>query len=202
MINFKFLFFLFIIVILFVSSIYCILIGWFPSDSILKKYPIYTDYSFSKNGEINQFFVDEKSRVYNGDKVCELYDKEFEELKGELSSQIKKRKMTERALLNAINNGATINFIKGLEAKNITLKNEIEKIEKQIVLKNQNLIITFNHEFGGTVQKIYKNKGDKINTNEKVVTIKLYQSYYSTFKILSCILIVSLIGTLYFYKKK
>ncbi len=40
------------------------------------------------------------------------------------------------------------------------------------------------------------------NTNEKVVTIKLYQSYYSTFKILSCILIVSLFGTLYFYKKK
>ena len=30
--------------------------------------------------------------------------------------------MTERALLNAINNGATINFIKGLEAKNIILK--------------------------------------------------------------------------------
>ena len=65
--------------------------------------------------------------------VCELYDKEFEELKNELSSQIKKRKMTERALLNAINN-KTINFIKGLEAKNIILK-EIEEIEEQIVLK-------------------------------------------------------------------
>ena len=105
-------------------------------------------------------------------------------------------------MLNAINNGATINFIKGLEAKNIILKKEIEEIEEQIVLKNKKLIITFDHEFGGTVQKIHKNKGDKINTNEKVVTIKVYQSYYSTFKILSCILIVSLIGTLYFYKKK
>ncbi|MEC7908237.1 MAG: hypothetical protein VYB95_02800, partial [Verrucomicrobiota bacterium] len=162
----------------------------------------YTDYYFSKSGKINQFFVDEKSRVFNGDKVCELYDKEFEELKSELSSQIKKRKMTERALLNAINNGATINFIKRLEANNIILKKEIEKIEEQIVLKNQNLIITFDHEFGGTVQKIHKNKGDQINTNEKVVTIKLYQSYYSTFKILSCIHLVSLFGTLYFYKKK
>ncbi|MEC8314018.1 MAG: hypothetical protein VXZ44_03100 [Verrucomicrobiota bacterium] len=202
MINIKFLIFLFTIIILFLSSIYCIFIGWFPSDSTLNKYPIYTDYYFSKSGKINQFFVDEKSRVFNGDKVCELYDKEFEELKSELSSQIKKRKMTERALLNAINNGATINFIKGLEAKNIILKKEIEEIEEQIVLKNQKLIITFDHEFGGTVQKIHKNNGDQINTNEKVVTIKLYQSYYSTFKILSCILIVSLFGTLYFYKKK
>ena len=202
MINIKFLIFLFTIIILFVFSIYCIFIGWFPSDSTLNKYPIYADYSFSKSGKINEFFFDEKSRVFNGDKVCELYDKEFEELKSELSSQIKKRKMTERALLNAINNGATINFIKGLEANNIILKKEIEKIEEQIVLKNQNLIITFDHEFGGTVQKIHKNNGDQINTNEKVVTIKLYQSYYSTFKILSCILIVSLFGTLYFYKKK
>lgn len=202
MINIKFLIYLLTIIILFFSSIYCIFIGWFPSDSILNKYPVYADYSFSESGKINQFFVDVKSRVFNGDKVCELHDKEFEELKNELSSQIKKRKMTERALLNAINNGATINFIKGLEAKNIILKKEIEEIEEQIVLKNQKLIITFDHEFGGTVQKIHKNKGDQINTNEKVVTIKLYQSYYSTFKILSCILIVSLFGTLYFYKKK
>ena len=50
--------------------------------------------------------------------------------------------MTERALLNAINNGATINFIKGLEAKKHYSKKEIEEIEEQIVLKNQKLIIT------------------------------------------------------------
>ena len=27
------------------------------------------------------FLLHEKSRVFNGDKVCEIYDKEFEELK-------------------------------------------------------------------------------------------------------------------------
>jgi len=197
----KFLTYLSIIVILFISSVYCILRGWFPSEQILNKYPIYMDYSFLESGKINDFFVDSNSRVFNGDKMCELYNKEFEELKYKLSDQIKKKKMTQRALLNAINNGATINFIKRLENKVNLLEDYITNLEEKITLKSQNLIIIFNHEFGGKVEKIFKNKGDIIYANEKIVTIKLYQSYYSTFKILSCILIVSLLGLMYFYKK-
>ena len=68
MINIKFLIYLFTIIILFVSSIYCIFIGWFPSDSILNKYPVYADYSFSESGKINQFFVDEKVEFLMGTK--------------------------------------------------------------------------------------------------------------------------------------
>jgi len=197
----KFLTYLSIIVILFISSVYCILSGWFPSEQILNKYPIYMDYSFLESGKINDFYVNSNSRVFNGDKICELYNKEFEELKYKLSDQIKKKKMTQRALLNAINNGATINFIKRLENKVNLIENYITNLEEKITLKSQNLIIIFNHEFGGKVEKIFKNKGDIIYANEKIVTIKLYQSYYSTFKILSCILIVSFLGLMYFYKK-
>lgn len=197
----KFLIYLSITIILFISSVYCILRGWFPSEQILNKYPIYMDYSFLESGKINDFYVDSNSRVFNGDKICELYNKEFEELKYKLSDQIKKKKMTQRALLNAINNGATINFIKRLENKVNLLENYITNLEEKITLKSQNLIIIFDHEFGGKVEKIFKNRGDIIHVNEKIVTIKLYQSYYSTFKILSCILIFSFLGLMYFYKK-
>ena len=197
----KFLIYLSITIILLISSVYCILRGWFPSEQILNKYPIYMDYSFLESGKINDFYVDSNSRVFNGDKICELYNKEFEELKYKLSDQIKKKKMTQRALLNAINNGATINFIKRLEDKVNLLENNITNLEEKITLKSQNLIIIFDHEFGGKVEKIFKNRGDIIHVNEKIVTIKLYQSYYSTFKILSCILIFSFLGLMYFYKK-
>ena len=51
------------------------------SEKILNRYPISVQFSFLEKGEINKFFVTEGDRVYNGDKLCEMYNLEFEGLK-------------------------------------------------------------------------------------------------------------------------
>ena len=76
------------------------------SEKILNRYPISVQFSFLEKGEINKFFVIEGDRVYNGDKLCEMYNLEFEGLKNQFSKNNKNIKMSKKALSNAINNGA------------------------------------------------------------------------------------------------
>ena len=190
-----------IIFLLSFLSILSILRGWFPSEKILNRYPISVQFSFLEKGEINKFFVIEGDRVYNGDKLCEMYNLEFEELKNQFSKNIKNIKMSKKALSNAINNGATIKFIRRLEDRIKVLEIENISLEDKIEILNDKFLIKLNHEFGGKVKKIFKKNGDQIQKNETILIVSLYQSYYSTFKVLSFIFVFSMIGFFYFLKK-
>ena len=189
-----------IFLLLFLSTL-SILRGWFPSEKILNRYPISVQFSFLEKGEINKFFVIEGDRVYNGDKLCEIYNLEFEELKNRFSKNNKKIKMSKKALSNAVNNGATIKFIKRLEDRIKVLEIENISLEDKIEILNDKFLIKLNHEFGGKVKKIFKKNGDQIQKNETILIVSLYQSYYSTFKVLSFIFVFSIIGFFYFLKK-
>ena len=190
-----------IIFLLSFLSILSILRGWFPSEKILNRYPISVQFSFLEKGEINQFFVIEGDRVYNGDKLCEMYNLEFEGLKNQFSKNKKNIKMSKKALSNAINNGATIKFIRRLEDRIKVLEIENISLEDKIEILNDKFLIKLNHEFGGKVKKIFKKNGDQIQKNETILIVSLYQSYYSTFKVLSFIFVFSMIGFFYFLKK-
>ena len=190
-----------IIFLLSFFSILSILRGWFPSEKILNRYPISVQFSFLEKGEINKFFVTEGDRVYNGDKLCEMYNLEFEGLKNQFSKNNKNIKMSKKALSNAINNGATINFIRRLEDRINVLEIENISLEDKIEILNDKFLIKLNHEFGGKVKKIFKKNGDQIQKNETILIVSLYQSYYSTFKVLSFIFVFSMIGFFYFLKK-
>ena len=190
-----------IIFLLSFLSILSILRGWFPSEKILNRYPISVQFSFLEKGEINQFFVIEGDRVYNGDKLCEMYNLEFEGLKNQFSKNNKNIKMSKKALSNAINNGATIKFIRRLEDRIKVLEIENISLEDKIEILNDKFLIKLNHEFGGKVKKIFKKNGDQIQKNETILIVSLYQSYYSTFKLLSFIFVFSMIGFFYFLKK-
>ena len=190
-----------IIFLLSFLSILSILRGWFPSEKILNRYPISVQFSFLEKGEINQFFVIEGDRVYNGDKLCEMYNLEFEGLKNQFSNNNKNIKMSKKALSNAINNGATIKFIRRLEDKIKVLEIENISLEDKIEILNDKFLIKLNHEFGGKVKKIFKKNGDQIQKNETILIVSLYQSYYSTFKVLSFIFVFLMIGFFYFLKK-
>tara|TARA_B100002019_G_scaffold283166_1_gene289278 strand:+ start:42 stop:650 length:609 start_codon:yes stop_codon:yes gene_type:complete len=190
-----------IIFLLSFLSILSILRGWFPSEKILNRYPISVQFSFLEKGEINQFFVIEGDRVYNGDKLCEMYNLEFEGLKNQFSKNNKNIKMSKKALSNAINNGATIKFIRRLEDRIKVLEIENISLEDKIEILNDKFLIKLNHEFGGKVKKIFKKNGDQIQKNETILIVSLYQSYYSTFKVLSFIFVFSMIGFFYFLKK-
>ena len=190
-----------IIFLLLFLSILSILKGWFPSEKILNKYPISVQFSFLDKGKINEFFVIEGDRVYNGDKLCEIYNLEFEELKNQFSKNNKNIKMSKKALSNALNNGATIKFIKRLEDRIKVLEIENISLKDKIEILNNKFLIKLNHEFGGKVKKIFKKNGDQIQKNETILIVSLYQSYYSTFKVLSFILVFSMIGFFYFLKK-
>jgi hypothetical protein len=190
-----------IIFLLSFLSILSILRGWFPSEKILNKYPISVQFSFLQKGEINKFFVIEGDRVYNGDKLCEMYNLEFEGLKNQFSKNNKNIKMSKKALSNAINNGATIKFIRRLEDRIKVLEIENISLEDKIEILNDKFLIKLNHEFGGKVKKIFKKNGDHIQKNETILIVSLYQSYYSTFKVLSFIFVFSMIGFFYFLKK-
>ena len=190
-----------IIFLLSFLSILSILRGWFPSEKILNRYPISVQFSFLEKGEINQFFVIEGDRVYNGDKLCEMYNLEFEGLKNQFSKNNKNIKMSKKALSNAINNGATIKFIRRLEDRIKVLEIENISLEDKIEILNDKFLIKLNHEFGGKVKKIFKKNGDQILKNETILIVSLYQSYYSTFKVLSFIFVFSMIGFFYFLKK-
>ena len=190
-----------IIFLLSFLSTLSILRGWFPSEKILNRYPISVQFSFLEKGEINKFFVIEGDRVYNGDKLCEMYNLEFEGLKNQFSKNNKNIKMSKKALSNAINNGATIKFIRRLEDRIKVLEIENISLEDKIEILNDKFIIKLNHEFGGKVKKIFKKNGDQIQKNETILIVSLYQSYYSTFKVLSFIFVFSIIGFFYFLKK-
>lgn len=190
-----------IIFLLSFLSILSILRGWFPSEKILNRYPISVQFSFLEKGEINKFFVIEGDRVYNGDKLCEMYNLEFEGLKNQFSKNNKNIKMSKKALSNAINNGATIKFIRRLEDRIKVLEIENISLEDKIEILNDKFLIKLNHEFGGKVKKIFKKNGDQIQKNETILIVSLYQSYYSTFKVLSFIFVFSMIGFFYFLKK-
>lgn len=190
-----------IIFLLSFLSTLSILRGWFPSEKILNRYPISVQFSFLEKGEINQFFVIEGDRVYNGDKLCEMYNLEFEGLKNQFSKNNKNIKMSKKALSNAINNGATIKFIRRLEDRIKVLEIENISLEDKIEILNDKFLIKLNHEFGGKVKKIFKKNGDQIQKNETILIVSLYQSYYSTFKLLSFIFVFSMIGFFYFLKK-
>ena len=190
-----------IIFLLSFLSTLSILRGWFPSEKILNRYPISVQFSFLEKGEINQFFVIEGDRVYNGDKLCEMYNLEFEGLKNQFSKNNKNIKMSKKALSNAINNGATIKFIRRLEDRIKVLEIENISLEDKIEILNDKFLIKLNHEFGGKVKKIFKKNGDQIQKNETILIVSLYQSYYSTFKVLSFIFVFSMIGFFYFLKK-
>lgn len=190
-----------IIFLLSFLSTLSILRGWFPSEKILNRYPISVQFSFLEKGEINKFFVIEGDRVYNGDKLCEMYNLEFEELKNQFSKNNKNIKMSKKALSNAINNGATIKFIRRLEDRIKVLEIENISLEDKIEILNDKFLIKLNHEFGGKVKKIFKKNGDQIQKNETILIVSLYQSYYSTFKVLSFIFVFSMIGFFYFLKK-
>ena len=190
-----------IIFLLSFLSILSILRGWFPSEKILNRYPISVQFSFLEKGEINKFFVTEGDRVYNGDKLCEMYNLEFEGLKNQFSKNNKNIKMSKKALSNAINNGATIKFIRRLEDRIKVLEIENISLEDKIEILNDKFLIKLNHEFGGKVKKIFKKNGDQIQKNETILIVSLYQSYYSTFKVLSFIFVFSMIGFFYFLKK-
>ena len=190
-----------IIFLLSFLSTLSILRGWFPSEKILNRYPISVQFSFLEKGEINKFFVIEGDRVYNGDKLCEMYNLEFEELKNQFSKNNKNIKMSKKALSNAINNGATIKFIRRLEDRIKVLEIENISLEDKIEILNDKFLIKLNHEFGGKVKKIFKKNGDQILKNETILIVSLYQSYYSTFKVLSFIFVFSMIGFFYFLKK-
>ena len=190
-----------IIFLLSFLSILSILRGWFPSEKILNRYPISVQFSFLEKGEINQFFVIEGDRVYNGDKLCEMYNLEFEGLKNQFSKNNKNIKISKKALSNAINNGATIKFIRRLEDRINVLEIENISLEDKIEILNDKFLIKLNHEFGGKVKKIFKKNGDQIQKNETILIVSLYQSYYSTFKVLSFIFVFSMIGFFYFLKK-
>ena len=190
-----------IIFLLSFLSTLSILRGWFPSEKILNRYPISVQFSFLEKGEINKFFVIEGDRVYNGDKLCEMYNLEFEELKNQFSKNNKNIKMSKKALSNAINNGATIKFIRRLEDRIKVLEIENISLEDKIEILNDKFLIKLNHEFGGKVKKIFKKNGDQIQKNETILIVSLYQSYYSTFKVLSFIFVFLMIGFFYFLKK-
>ena len=190
-----------IIFLLSYLSTLSILRGWFPSEKILNKYPISVQFSFLEKGEINKFFVIEGDRVYNGDKLCEIYNLEFEKLKNRFSKNNKNIKISNKALSNAINNGATIKFIRRLEDRIKVLEIENITLEDKIEILNDKFLIKLNHEFGGKVKKIFKKNGDQIHKNETILIVSLYQSYYSTFKVLSFIFVFSMIGFFYFLKK-
>ena len=190
-----------IIFLLSFLSTLSILRGWFPSEKILNRYPISVQFSFLEKGEINKFFVIEGDRVYNGDKLCEMYNLEFEELKNQFSKNNKNIKMSKKALSNAINNGATIKFIRRLEDRIKVLEIENISLEDKIEILNDKFLIKLNHEFGGKVKKIFKKNGDQIQKNETILIVSLYQSYYSIFKVLSFIFVFSMIGFFYFLKK-
>ena len=190
-----------IIFLLSFLSTLSILRGWFPSEKILNRYPISVQFSFLEKGEINKFFVIEGDRVYNGDKLCEMYNLEFEGLKNQFSKNNKNIKMSKKALSNAINNGATIKFIRRLEDRIKVLEIENISLEDKIEILNDKFLIKLNHEFGGKVKKIFKKNGDQIQKNETILIVSLYQSYYSTFKVLSFIFVFSMIGFFYFLKK-
>tara|TARA_B100000925_G_scaffold262710_1_gene220193 strand:+ start:7130 stop:7738 length:609 start_codon:yes stop_codon:yes gene_type:complete len=190
-----------IIFLLSFLSTLSILRGWFPSEKILNRYPISVQFSFLEKGEINKFFVIEGDRVYNGDKLCEIYNLEFEGLKNQFSKNNKNIKMSKKALSNAINNGATIKFIRRLENRIKVLEIENISLEDKIEILNDKFLIKLNHEFGGKVKKIFKKNGDQIHKNETILIVSLYQSYYSTFKMLSFIFVFSMIGFFYFLKK-
>ena len=190
-----------IIFLLSFFSTLSILRGWFPSEKILNRYPISVQFSFLEKGEINKFFVIEGDRVYNGDKLCEMYNLEFEGLKNQFSKNNKNIKMSKKALSNAINNGATIKFIRRLEDRIKVLEIENINLEDKIEILNDKFLIKLNHEFGGKVKKIFKKNGDQIQKNEIILIVSLYQSYYSTFKVLSFIFVFSMIGFFYFLKK-
>ena len=183
-----------IIFLLSFFSTLSILRGWFPSEKILNRYPISVQFSFLEKGEINKFFVTEGDRVYNGDKLCEMYNLEFEGLKNQFSKNNKNIKMSKKALSNAINNGATIKFIRRLEDRINVLEIENISLEDKIEILNDKFLIKLNHEFGGKVKKIFKKNGDQIQKNETILIVSLYQSYYSTFKVLSFIFVFSMIG--------
>ena len=190
-----------IIFLLSFLSTLSILRGWFPSEKILNRYPISVQFSFLEKGEIKQFFVIEGDRVYNGDKLCEMYNLEFEGLKNQFSKNNKNIKMSKKALSNAINNGATIKFIRRLEDRIKVLEIENISLEDKIEILNDKFLIKLNHEFGGKVKEIFKKNGDQIQKNETILIVSLYQSYYSTFKLLSFIFVFSMIGFFYFLKK-
>ena len=101
-----------------------------------------------------------------------MHNLEFEGLKNQFSKNNKNIKMSKKALSNAINNGATIKFIRRLEDRINVLEIENISLEDKIeILNDAKFLIKLNHEFGGKVKK-YSKKRRSNSENETIFDSK------------------------------
>ena len=194
-------FHIFFIFNLLVALIVSIKYAWFPSENLLKKYPKELNYSFNKDGVIDEIFYIKGDTVVNGAVLARIYDDHFNSLEKIKINNEQKFKILDRALINSIKNGASDKSIQLLTARRNNQLEELNRLKEKIKLIIPSISILYNNEFSGKVLDVNYIKGENIIAGRTVLIIRPYESFYLTNKIISFIIILLFSIYIFVYKK-
>tara|TARA_A100000164_G_scaffold171063_1_gene151920 strand:- start:269 stop:886 length:618 start_codon:yes stop_codon:yes gene_type:complete len=185
-----------LIIVLTVSIKY----AWFPSENLLVKYPKEINYSFNKDGIIDEIFYTKGDTVVNGDVLVRMYDVHLDSLEKNKINVEQKFKILDRALINSIKNGASEKSIQLLTKRRNNQLEELNIIKKKIKLIIPSLSLIYENEFSGKISHINFKNDENVIAGKTVLTIRPYESFYLINKIISFIII--LLFSIYIYVNK
>ena len=185
-----------LIIVLTVSIKY----AWFPSENLLVKYPKEINYSFNKDGIIDEIFYTKGDTVVNGDVLVRMYDVHLDSLEKNKITEEQKFKILDRALINSIKNGASEKSIQLLTKRRNNQLEELNIIKKKIKLIIPSLSLIYENEFSGKISHINFKNDENVIAGKTVLTIRPYESFYLINKIISFIII--LLFSIYIYVNK
>jgi len=174
--------------------------AWFPSENLLVKYPKEIDYSFNKDGIIDEIFYTKGDMVVNGDVLVRMYDVHLDSLEKNKINVEQKFKILDRALINSIKNGASEKSIQLLTKRRNNQLEELNIIKKKIKLIIPSLSLIYENEFSGKISHINFKNDENVIAGKTVLTIRPYESFYLINKIISFIII--LLFSIYIYVNK
>ena len=185
-----------LIIVLTVSIKY----AWFPSENLLVKYPKEINYSFNKDGIIDEIFYTKGDTVFNGAVLVRMYDVHLDSLEKNKITVEQKFKILDRALINSIKNGASEKSIQLLTKRRNNQLEELNIIKKKIKLIIPSLSLIYENEFSGKISHINFKNDENVIAGKTVLTIRPYESFYLINKIISFIII--LLFSIYIYVNK
>ena len=185
-----------LIIVLTVSIKY----AWFPSENLLVKYPKEINYSFNKDGIIDEIFYTKGDTVVNGDVLVRMYDVHLDSLEKNKITEEQKFKILDRALINSIKNGASEKSIQLITKRRNNQLEKLNIIRKKIKLIIPSLSLIYENEFSGKVSHINFKNDENIIAGKTVLTIQPYESFYLINKIISFIII--LLFSIYIFVNK
>lgn len=169
--------------VFFFLCIWAIKDAWYPSEKVLKKHPREMVYSFPISGPILKVHVEEGDYVPEGGLMIELstldLDRELEEKKRAYGEEKKRSLVLSKAIMNAIDNGATKASIEEMRGRKSVADEKMQQLQddvNQLRLDRESLQLTA--EKKGHVEKLYFGERIQVEAGETMIKIVPQDNFY------------------------